>query len=717
MDQSSDKRKIPSVANSSDLPVTVRSSIRDAMESEGMSAPKTKKHRSGVWNHFEILLDSDGKETGKAACIWCEKHYIAKSEAGTSSLWKHLRETCRKFPGKKELVEAHNEKTKDKLQTTLSFTKSVGSEDNKLSCWRFDQQLVRNALVRMIIKDELPFRFVERDGFREFCEASIPQFQIPSRFTIVRDCFALFVKEKKKLFDYISSCSQRVSLTSDTWTSIQNLSYICLTAHFVDSDWNMHKRILNFCVIKSHTGINIGNAIEFCMNEWGLKKLMCLTVDNASNNDVAIERLRKRLVKKNALSLGGMHFHMRCCAHILQLIVRDGIAIADGAIKKIRSVVKYVRSSPKRLDMFKQCVEEANLTYQSSLQLDCPTRWNSTYLMLETAISYQKAFDRLEDKDTKFSNEIGLDLPNERDWSNAKILTKFLQTFYEVTCNFSGSSYPTLTVYFPEIMRILKEIELCENDDDVTVAYMGKEMRKKFDKYWGSIDSTNRMLFVAVVLDPRYKIKYLRVKYSNHYGQIMAEDLVKKITDLLTEMIEEYKALNGERLKESQSSFSALKKNTDVVNVKKRYVDEFFIDEEKDQEDAFLGELNIYLGERLEKYTPEFDLLGWWKLNEVRFPFLAKVARDVFAIQASTVASEFAFSTGGRTLDKFRSSLTPITAEVLICLQDWLRRSNQPIEIEEIIEELDDCESGLVLFFIMFTLFFIYTCYLYLIRN
>lgn len=276
--------------------------------------------------------------------------------------------------------------------------------------------------------------------------------------------------------------------------------------------------------------------------------------------------------------------------------------------------------------------------------------------MLETVISYQKAFDRFEDKDIKFSNEIGSDFPNERDWSNAKILTKFLQTFYEVTYSFSDSSYPTSTLYFPEIMRILKEIELCENDDDLTVAHMGREMRKKFDKYWGSIDSTNRMLFVAVVLDPRYKSKYLKVKYINHYGQNIAEDLVKKIIDSLSEMIEEYKSLDGERLKEGQSSFSALKKNVDFINAKKGYVDDFFIEEEKDQDDAVLGELHIYLGERLEKYRPEFDLLNWWKVNEVRFPIMAKVARDVFAIQASTVASKSTFSTKGRTLDKFRSS-------------------------------------------------------------
>ena len=58
------------------------------------------------------------------------------------------------------------------------------------------------------------------------------------------------------------------------------------------------------------------------------------------------------------------------------------------------------------------------------------------------------------------------------------------------------------------------------------------------------------------------------------------------------------------------------------------------------------------------------------------------------------MASESTFSIGGRTLDKFRSSLTPITAEVLICLQDWLRSSNKPIEIEELVQDLDDNESG-----------------------
>ncbi|KAI3968387.1 hypothetical protein MKW92_029303, partial [Papaver armeniacum] len=39
-----------------------------------------------------------------------------------------------------------------------------------------------------------------------------------------------------------------------------------------------------------------------------------------------------------------------------------------------------------------------------------------------------------------------------------------------------------------------------------------------------------------------------------------------------------------------------------------------------------------------------FDVLDWWKSNEKRHPVLSCVARDVLAVQASTVASQSAFS-------------------------------------------------------------------------
>ncbi|KAI3885626.1 hypothetical protein MKX03_003811 [Papaver bracteatum] len=58
---------------------------------------------------------------------------------------------------------------------------------------------------------------------------------------------------------------------------------------------------------------------------------------------------------------------------------------------------------------------------------------------------------------------------------------------------------------------------------------------------------------------------------------------------------------------------------------------------------------------------------------EVIYPIVALIARDILAILASSVASESVFSTSGRVVDKFRSSMHPETIEALICTQDWKR--------------------------------------------
>jgi len=53
------------------------------------------------------------------------------------------------------------------------------------------------------------------------------------------------------------------------------------------------------------------------------------------------------------------------------------------------------------------------------------------------------------------------------------------------------------------------------------------------------------------------------------------------------------------------------------------------------------------------------------------YPVLSRIAHDLLAVQVSTVASESAFSAGGRVVDPFRSRLEPETIEALICLKDW----------------------------------------------
>jgi hypothetical protein len=71
------------------------------------------------------------------------------------------------------------------------------------------------------------------------------------------------------------------------------------------------------------------------------------------------------------------------------------------------------------------------------------------------------------------------------------------------------------------------------------------------------------------------------------------------------------------------------------------------------------NEWDRYVGDPLLKIVGEFDILAWWKNKREQYPILSQIARDVMAIQVSTVASESAFSAAGRVVDPYRSRLDP----------------------------------------------------------
>ena len=67
------------------------------------------------------------------------------------------------------------------------------------------------------------------------------------------------------------------------------------------------------------------------------------------------------------------------------------------------------------------------------------THWNSTYLMLSTALIYKDVFSRLAKRETSYTC-----LPNDHDWEVAKDICGRLELFHSVTEFFSGRSTPQL---------------------------------------------------------------------------------------------------------------------------------------------------------------------------------------------------------------------------------------------------------------------------------
>ena len=252
----------------------------------------------------------------------------------------------------------------------------------------------------------------------------------------------------------------------------------------------------------------------------------------------------------------------------------------------------------------------------------------------------------------------------------ARTINQCLEIFYDLTALLSGTSYPTANLFyrgFCDIKEILEKWKVC---DDLTIRTMAIAMSVKFEKYW---KKSNIALAVACFLDPRYKKKiiefYMRRFYGNLY-QVHLEEFVSVMRKLY-------------QFYASSAPASSTKSNVNAP----RHSAHMFMGSKKDELESFLyddlgpdgdgyNELDKYMAEPLLKQS-EFDILAWWKNKTDVYPILSRIARDVMAIQVSTVASESAFSAGGRVIDPYRSRLDPEMVQALICTKDWIAASRK----------------------------------------
>ena len=153
--------------------------------------------------------------------------------------------------------------------------------------------------------------------------------------------------------------------------------------------------------------------------------------------------------------LGGFMLHMRCVAHILNLIVQNGLSFIGDGIERIRDSVIYWTRSPKRRQKFEENARQLHVQRTKELVLDCKTRWNSTYLMLSIALIYKYVFSRLAKREASYTC-----LPHDYEWQLAKDICGRLELFHSVTEFFSSRKYLTTNMYF----TLMCELKIALNE-------------------------------------------------------------------------------------------------------------------------------------------------------------------------------------------------------------------------------------------------------------
>ena len=206
--------------------------------------------------------------------------------------------------------------------------------------------------------------------------------------------------------------------------------------------------MLGFIYVSApHTSEKLSDALVESLMVWNIDKKNC----PLSLWTIVAQRMRwlkkiKARLKPNSLLRDGALLYMRCCEHILNLIVKD-------EIKSIRDSVAFWTTTPKIKEYFESTANQSKIACTKKLVLNCLTRWNSTYKIFEVAILYEDVFNRLAIRRTGYAC-----LPTSSQWKFAKDICGKLKFFNSITEVFSGTKYPTSNEYFSKICEIIEAI-------------------------------------------------------------------------------------------------------------------------------------------------------------------------------------------------------------------------------------------------------------------
>ncbi|KAH9698512.1 putative AC transposase [Citrus sinensis] len=261
--------------------------------------------------------------------------------------------------------------------------------------------------------------------------------------------------------------------------------------------------------------------------------------------------------------------------------------------------------------------------------------WNSTYLMLMTALKFQAAFDRMAELDKPYeayfaekeNNVRRVGPPRQEDWESAERIVKFLKVFYDATLLFSASLSVTSNLCYDTIGLIESSLTALEKSIDPWVSSMA---------YMHSPLVPHHRCMVRVVL-----VVAMEVQVSQRFTtEANLVDVAGGECD------------NPFRV---ARPFLGYARKVSVQNESRRVV----------------SEVEMYLKDTVEDPSNlKLNVLLWWRVNGSRYLILEKIARDVLVVPVSTVASEFAFSIERHIIDEYRSSLTPAMVDALICTEN-----------------------------------------------
>ncbi|XP_057271769.1 zinc finger BED domain-containing protein 4 [Pezoporus wallicus] len=612
--------------------------------------PVNSKKTSKLWNHFSIC----SADSTKVVCMHCGRTISRgkkPTNLGTSCLLRHLQ-------------RFHN----NVLKTDVSETVLSSSTDNHmplstelLGSSNFDEtndkfcdshpvaKKITSLVAEMIALDLQPYSFVDNIGFNRLLEYLQPQYSLPSPSYFSRTAIPdMYDNVKQIIISHLKEAESGViHFTSGIWMSNQTREYLTLTAHWVTFESSFRPQcedyhcsaLLNVSQIDcDYNGISIQKQLEYWWETWitsiGLQIGITVT-DNQS--------IEKTLNE-------GDHSSVQCFSHTVNVIVNEAIKsqrMVQNLLSIARKICERVHRSAKAKEKLAELQKEYELPQHQLIQ-DVPSKWNTSFHMLERLIEQKRAIDEMS-IECSFRELISCD-----QWEVMQSVCHALKPF-EAASREMSTHMSTLSQVIPMIHILNRKIEMLF-EETMGIDTMLKSLKEAMVSRLSSTLHDPRYIF-ATLLDPRYKTSLFTEEEAEQYKQ----DLIREL-EIMSSTSDDDKPVSNGCDSGSPSTNAYGEDNLwSLMGDMKKTKDPK--GRTKLPEEMVLS----YLEEEVLEHN--CDPLTYWNFKKSSWPVLSKLAVRFLGCPPSIVPSERLFSTSNESNNFSQSRLMIEHFEKLIFLK------------------------------------------------
>lgn len=279
---------------------------------------------------------------------------------------------------------------------------------------------------------------------------------------------------QKNLIGQIKNCKY-YSIILDETTDSSCKEQVSICFRIVDKKLNVFELFLGFFETKFTDAATLYSLLTNVLSQFELDLSDCRgqCYDGAANVSGHITGLQKRI---NNVEPRALYVH--CSAHTLNLVVQDSMMTVERSrdfLVLLKSLIVFVRNSPKRQSIFNDLQVENNLP-SKSLRPFCPTRWCMRIVSLKTvSINYETIIEFLKT------------LSNEKSEVGAiakgflKKITKF--DFLFLT-NLMISIFDRVELLNAELQRVTLSFQEAQNKIKNVRASIQEQRNIGFDTVW-----------------------------------------------------------------------------------------------------------------------------------------------------------------------------------------------------------------------------------------